>query len=268
MPMEFTKTELLLPFEMTRVRGDYREFFKAKRKQFFMTIEAFAKLWDAFQLLDNIWSREISNASHQVTKVRILPTQLLILAHQRYRVAGELAFSGCISDAWGVIRAAIELGVHASRIHLTPELAMIWLHKDDGDDEFKAFEKEFLKHKKTRLFDGLDTLYGYWGRYSEWGGHSTAANLALRAKFDGSGQKINVEISSFEGDSSRMAPSLHMLLDAAWLIENILFKIYEDRFNLDASLLQLRQRFQKLHSDLRDAVLAEYGDKQSAQAPA
>src|SRR5258706_12847907 len=127
--MEFTETELLLPFEMTRVRGDYREFYKAKRKHCLITIEHLAKLWDAFQLLDSIWAREISNASHQRTKAQFLPTQLLILAHHRYRIAGELAFSGCIADAWGVIRAAIELGVHAHRIHLKPELAKIWLHK-------------------------------------------------------------------------------------------------------------------------------------------
>src|SRR3990172_8332527 len=129
--MEFTEAELLLPFEMPRMRGDYREFLKAKRKHYFITIGHFAELWDAFQLLDAIWSREISNASHQIKKVQILPTPLLILAHGRYRVAGELAFSGCIADAWGVIRAAIELGVHAYRIHLKPELAQTSLHKDD-----------------------------------------------------------------------------------------------------------------------------------------
>ena len=263
--MEFTETELLLPFEMPRVRGDYREFFKAKRKHFLTTIGYFAELWEAFQLLDGIWSREISNASHQRTKVQFLPTLLLILAHGRYRIAGELAFSGCIADAWGVIRAAIELGVHAHRIHLKPELATIWLQKDDGAEELRAFKEEFWAYKKTRLFDGLDMLYGYWERYSDWGGHSTAAILALRGKFEASSPKINVEISYFEGDESRMAFSLQMLLDAAWLVENILFKIYEDRFNLDAPLLQLRQQFEKLNSDLSDAILAKYDDWHSAR---
>ena len=116
-----------------------------------------------------------------------------------------------------------------------------------------------------RLFDGLDMLYEYHKRFSDWGGHSTAAILARRAKFKASSPKINVEISYFEGDESMMAHSLQMLLDAAWLVENILFKIYEDRFNLDTPLLQLRQQFEKLNSDLSVAILAKYGDKQAAR---
>ena len=122
--MKFAETDLLLPFEMPRVSEDYREFLQAKRNHYLTTIGYFAKPWEAFQLLDRIWSREVGNASHQILMKQYLPTQLLVLAHGRYRIVGDLAFSGCIADAWGAMRSAIELGAHAHRIYEKPELSM------------------------------------------------------------------------------------------------------------------------------------------------
>ena len=154
---------------------DYRECFKAKRGQFLTTIKYFSELWDAFQMLDEIWVREIQSIRNPGTSTRILPASLLLHAHGRYRIAGELAFSGCIADALSITRSGIEFAAHANRIHLNSELAKVWLHKDDGKMESDAFQKEFVHHKKDRLFQDLNDLHERWKLFSEWGNHSTVA---------------------------------------------------------------------------------------------
>ena len=256
---EFSERDLLLPYEQRRLRRGYREFFKAKRKHFFATIGYFEELWDSFQLLDEVWQREIENVWRPEKKTQILPAMLLIMAHGKCRIAAELAFSGCLADAWSIMRTAIECGAHARRIHLKPELTSTWLSKDDGEDQAELFKREFWYEKKNRLFEGLDSLYEYWQLYSEWGSHSTAAIMALRTKSEERPEGMHVEVSYLEGDESRMALSLHWLLDAGWLVENVLFEMFKGRFQFDALLLERRKKFKQRHSRLREAILARYG---------
>ena len=100
MAVKFSDDDLLLPFEKPRLRKDYREFFMAKRRHFFTTIGFFAKMWDQFQDLDEIWQREINAVGRPSENSQILPAQLLILAPGKFRIAGELAFCGCLGDTW------------------------------------------------------------------------------------------------------------------------------------------------------------------------
>ena len=259
MAVGFTEGELLLPFEQARLRRGYREFYKAKRKHFFTTIGYFNELWDAFQMLDEVWDREIQDVSRPAAPIQILPAQMLILSHGRLRIAGELAFSGCVGDAWSIIRASIELAVHARRILSKPELAKVWLNREDGDAEKKAFKKEFWYEKKERAFAGMSRLLEYWQICSEWGSHSNVAVVAMRTRSQEAAEGSRIEVSYMEGDASRMAHSLHLLLDAGWETENVFFQAFEDRLKLDVSLLEMRSRFAKRHDDLREAILKMYG---------
>jgi hypothetical protein len=259
MPKEFKSSDLLLTFEELRLRKTYREFVKEKRKHFFLTISHFSAMWDLFQLVDEIWSREIRNASKPGTTARLLATPLMVVARDRFRIACELAFCGCLSEAWAIMRSAIEFGVHGRLIHRKPELMRVWASKNDGKLQKNAFIKEFETSKKTRLFGGLELLYTYWQDYSEWGSHSAAASLAFRMKFQPNTQ--NVEISSFEGQEDRMAPSLLAMVDGGWQLQEILFEMYRDRFVLDTELPKMRATYERAHARLMDIVLANDGNK-------
>ena len=257
MASDFNETDLLLAFEKPRLRKDYREFFKAKRRHFFKTIEFFAKMWDQFQDLDEIWQREINAVGRPSENAQILPAQLLILAHGKFRIAGELAFCGCLGDTWAVMRIATELGAHANRIYRKPELARIWIHRDEDK---KVLKQAFEDLKKERVFDGLASLYESWKTFSEWGSHSNSIIIALRSKFIPGPKGVNIEVSYMEGKESRMGQSLHLFLDAGWEIENVMIEIFKARLHLDAPLVDMRAKFEKRHAILREAVLAKYGE--------
>jgi hypothetical protein len=48
------RTQILLPYEEEILRGDYRDYFIAKRTNYFATIHSFPNLWDCYLKLDEI----------------------------------------------------------------------------------------------------------------------------------------------------------------------------------------------------------------------
>ena len=84
-------------------------------------------------------------------------------------------------------------------------------------------------------------------------------DLALRTKFAESENRLDVEVSYLESDESRMALIIHLLLDTGFMIENIMFIVFKERFELDAPLGEMRSRFGQRHRDLREAILQRYG---------
>lgn len=108
-----TEDDLLLPFEKRCLHGDYREFFKTKRNNYFATIQAFPGVWRCFELLDDIWMREFDDLQKLRNVKGMLPAILFMNAHAQFRVAWELGFSCCIGEAWNVLRSGIESVAHA-----------------------------------------------------------------------------------------------------------------------------------------------------------
>ncbi len=105
--------ELLLPFEKQRLSGDYRHYYAIKRHNFRATIDGFSDLWQCFQLLDEIWTREFNDLERQHEPKQMLPLLLFAGAHAQFRIAYELAFCCCIGEAWNMLRSAIESVAHA-----------------------------------------------------------------------------------------------------------------------------------------------------------
>jgi hypothetical protein len=231
--------DLLLPFEQENLRGDYREYLVAKRKNHRVTLKIFPELWDCFLCLDEIFVREFFDLE-RISRQSLLPSHLFKGSHAKMRVALELAFSTCIYDAWNAVRSAIELAAHARNIHRDPKLGAVWLGKDKGKAESEAHKDAFERDKKKTLFHGLERLHQYYSMYSEISTHSTVSAMSLRNTFDTEDGKEKLTMHFFETDPQRLGPFLYSTLSACWLIENELFSCFRDRLDLDHHLVQMR----------------------------
>ncbi len=261
-----TESDLLLPFESQRVRGAYREFFKAKRNNFFATIQRFPRLWQTFQLLDGIWVREINDLHHLGATREMLPALLFIHAHLKYRIAMELAFSLCMAEAWGVLRVGIESVAYAHKIHREPHLAEVWTAKDEdkGESQKRAFRKAFEENKAKSLYPeahGLAPLHKYWQHYSDWGSHTTLAALALRFRQAETPEEVSWHLDYFQVREFEMLVSLASLLDASRLMEHAFFNVFKTRFNLDPELLQKRNHLEHNFQTLIHSIAKKHGHK-------
>jgi hypothetical protein len=248
---------ILLPIEEQAIRGGYRQYFICKRTNYFASIQAFPELWDCFLRLDEIWLREFSDLERIRQRGQILPLHLFMNSHAQSRVGFELAFSSCLGEAWNIIRSSIESAVQAHKIGREPNLALVWMRKDNSPADKKAYKKAFEEHKRESLFPaqhGLDALYSYYCSYSEWGTHPTLAAVALRHKIEKTSADVNIRHEYLEGNPERPASSLFIMLEACGLIEGACFDCFKARLDLDAQLVRMRHEFDRCKAAAASAI--------------
>ena len=108
----------------------------------------------------------------------MFPLLLYINAHAKIRVALELAFTGCMSEARSILRDAVEVVAHAHAMVTDPQLQLTWLNKDDDKAALEAFKDAFERHKKEGVFKGLEELHKVWGQLSSRRDHTPISTLS------------------------------------------------------------------------------------------
>jgi hypothetical protein len=177
---------------------------------------------------------------------KMLPGILFMSAHSRFLVALEFAFSCCTSDASNVLRSGIESVAHACKILRHPELAVVWLDKDAGPSQRKAFERAFEKEKRDSLFppkQGMGMLYRFWSDWSEIATHSNVSSIGLRFREKETPTHISWGLNYFEVDSANLALFLFSLLVASLHMEDALFRSFQSRLRFDVQLEKMRKQF-------------------------
>ena len=264
---EPTESDLLLPFERQNLHLHYKDFYKTKRNNLFATIQSFPNIWRCFELLDEIWMRAFSDIERLHDPNLILPSMLFINAHAQFRIAFELGLSGCIGEAWNVLRSGIEAVAHASKILREPHLATVWLEKNDGLTQRKEFQKAFGEKVKHSLYSSskeLRELYMFRSQLSEWGTHTTVNSLARRVVFEDGQADKRVLHNYLEADPYRLAGSLFSMLLAARSMEHALFRAFEGRLKLDPKLVERRNEFEGLKERTRVEIIERFKVKPPA----
>lgn len=181
--------------------------------------------------------------------------------HAKFRLAREVAFSACLGEAWDLLRGGIESVAHASKILREPCMLSVWLNKDGGKGDQEAFKDAFERNKKDNLFPaqhGLEKLYYYWSKYSEWGSHTTVRSVAQRFKSHETDTHVEWRLNYTGAEENHLSLVLLDILTAAFLMENALYSGFRDRLQFDTSLNDMRDEFQGCWVRERDDVVKRY----------
>src|SRR5260370_11190341 len=187
-----SESDLLVPFEIQNIPTEYKEYYLAKRQNFFASIQGFTETFDCYMLRDQIWLRELQDLKVASDPNRMFPLLLYFNAHAKIRVSIELELSGCLAEARSILRDAIEFVAHAHHMLGDPALQLKWLSKND---EAKAFKDPFEKNTKAGLFNGLDELHKVWGDLSEPESHATINAICDRFPLVEDGKKLHSHIT-------------------------------------------------------------------------
>lgn len=261
-------SNLLLQFERDNIKDDYRLFYSIKRNNFFNTIEGFPEIWDLFCRLDEIWRREIADLKVPTEQNRAFPLILYIKAHVKMRISMELAFSNCMPEGRSILRDAVETVAYAHHMLRDHANQLIWLKKDEPEGK-KAFKKAFEENKKSGLFAGIPELHEKYGQLSEAGSHPTILSFANRVTIedrDGDRQ-ITVNYSGAP-DRRLFALELFSRLLTCFVMERTFFEDFKPRFELDATLMQMRLDFEIFKENLRRTVITMYNVQPPPTDPA
>ena len=229
-------------------------FFEERSRCFQNTVKAFPLAWKAFELVDEVWLRELEDLTHVSGSDRMCVI-LYFSAHSRIRAAVEMAFSRCLPDAWASLRAGIESVAFASCIHQDVVLASRLDPNQTGEMKLKAFKHEFNDVRKKSLHPaskyGLKQLGRYWDQYSDSGSHATVGSLATRLTARVSGSTQSVVFHYLDAKKDVVLASLTDILMCCCVMEQVLFRDFEPRLHLDPQLAALRT---ELHDARRAAV--------------
>lgn len=251
------RQDLLLDFEKG-FPDHYKEYYAAKRNNFFATLQAAPRLWSAFMLLDKIWLREFEDMRSVTNTGRMFPMILFMNAHSKIRIGFELGFSCCLHEAQSIFRDAIESVAHAHRVFFDPELQKLWVSKNDDADSIKAFNSEFWHSKEERLFDGLAELYQRWKQYSEWGSHTNPISIVSKFAIHETDKHLDWRLNYTGVESRTLITALFVLLIDFSLMEKVLFNDCSERLKFDHELLAMRSQFESEKEGLRRAIINEF----------
>src|SRR5271154_1575874 len=234
---------VLVRFEEDNLPEEFKNYYAAKRNNFFATIDAARPLWDAFMLLDRIWIRALQNMRVAVDTGRMFPMILFMNAHAKARIAVELGFSACIPEAHSLFRDALESTAHGHRMFFDPELQKLWLSKNEDEAALERFNKEFWDSKKDKLFDGIPELHRLWKQYSEWGSHTNPISIVSRFTISESRTHIEWRLNYTGAEPRTLITALFELLLAFHLMEAVVFRDCHDRLKFDSELESMRAQF-------------------------
>jgi len=233
----------LLPLEEAQFHEEYKKYYQHKRGNFFKSATEFSQLWECFQLLNDIWMREMSDLEVLRDQYQLLPRMIFTAAHARIVTAMELGFSCCIGDAYSILRDGIESVTHAHRIFIEPDAATAWTNKGKGRTEEAAYDRIFTHNKKENLFPeqhGLRRLHVFYAQFSEMATHSGVPSVGKSFMDMSTPDQLCWGFSYFETDPRRLALFLLTLLLVSSYMEEAFYACYEARLNLDAGLVALR----------------------------
>lgn len=245
-----TDEDLLLPFERQMLSTPYRNYLRVKRNNTFASIQKFPRQWKRFDLLDQVWLREIEDLNKVVDISHVVVVTLFIRAYARVRLMMELVFAGCTTEAADLLRGAIESVAQANKIYRKPQLLEVWLRKGDDKSSLDAYRKVFERSKKTGLFDGLPSLHHYWSHFSELGHSSVLPVIGRITPREGVLDGAAGDFQFFETNPQSLSAVMNALFDAVRHMEQVLFDCFYQRLNLDVDLVRMRSSLQQMLGQL------------------
>lgn len=226
--------DLLVTIEK-QFHNEYREYYGAKRQNFFAGVTNFPEFWNCCMSLDEIFRREFDDIRVVSDPYTVIPLMLFVHAHAQFSIYIELGFAGSFCEAFNIARMAIESSYQARKILSEPALQKVWTRRDHDKAASDEFNKKFdFEKKKNYAALGLAGLHTYWSRFSLWS-HPSVTALNQRFKPD--------KVIYFETDQKTKGGQLFEILWASFKIENALFDGYESRLKLDYELEKKRKRF-------------------------
>jgi len=207
--------------------------------------ETYPNYGTCFLRLDEIWARDLDNMPVVTEKERPPLIAMFRHSHQQFRIAFELGFSTAITEAFSIMRGSIDTAMTAHKICREPNLLTVWLEKDDGKAERKAYKDAF---KSANLFPaqyGLGELRSFYRDYSEWGTHPGLGAIGLHTRVSPSATGQDWSHSYLETDGKRTVAFLFRMFEAATLVEGACFACFQDRLKLDSELMGMRDRLSK-----------------------
>lgn len=148
---------------------------------------------------------------------------LMVRSHSSFLAAMRLAMSGQVSEAFPVLRSAIESAWYALHIAKDPkdtERSKIWLRRNDDESAKARCKSEYAVEKVRLTHECLDAnagkeLYGIYENLIDFGAHPNQFGVMTSVKKSESATQINFSVGILYPESLPILFALRMAVGVA-----------------------------------------------------
>ena len=130
-------------------------------------------------------------------------------------------------------------------------MAAVWLKKDSSNTDTESYKDTFEREKRTTLFLNLENLHHYWTHFSELGHSSALTVLSRITQRDAGTSEFGGHFQFFEVDPTRLSAALDAIFDAVVHMEQVLFRCFQTRLDLDTDLGKMRKSLEEMRGRVR-----------------
>jgi hypothetical protein len=200
------------------------------------TFNAMPEQVERLKMIDNMFTRfsrdGLTNPSNYFAAL------LFIRAHTAFRVAAGLALATPI-ESYSVIRSSLEYAGYALLCHKEPDMAEVWIRRDEGVESLARVRREFTQAKVRDAIKSFDHRVAerYQYLYKEtisWGAHPNekALTTSLKIVDDPVGKVKTLQIIMLPHGGNIHKLALRRCAQVGLCVLEIFALIYRERFQL------------------------------------
>jgi hypothetical protein len=191
---------------------------------------------ERLELIDSMFARFSQKGLSDLGKY--FAALLFIRAHTAYRVAAGLALATPI-ESYSVIRSSLEYAGYALLCDERPELAEVWLRRDESPKSLGRVRREFTQARVRHAIRSFDCRIAdrYQQLYDEtisWGAHPNekALTTSLRIVNDPVGKVTTLQVIMLPHGGNVHKLALRRCAQIGLCVLEIFALIYPERFRL------------------------------------
>ena len=200
----------------------------------------------------------------------LIPRFLLVRAHSSFLAAIRLAMSGQMTDAFPVLRSAIESTWYALHIAKDPrriERCEIWLRRDEGDAAKSRCKSEFTIANVKHTHYSLDAktakeLHGIYEDLIDFGAHQNQFGVMSAMKKTESGKQTDFSVGILHPDPLTILFALRLAVGVAIGVLKTFQLVFPERFKLAGIDLAIERLVEEVNALFKS--YAQRGNKTAA----
>jgi len=235
-----------------------------------VTALRFAPIYKLLQNTHELFRRFEEAIEKDGREELLVPRFLMVRAHASVLAGLRLAMSGQTTEAFPVLRSAVELAwyaLHIAKDPSPPQRLTIWLNRNESDADKARCKSEFTIRNVRRTHEGLDadtagTMLQLYEQLIDFGAHPNQIGVMAAMTKSESGKQVNFSVGILSPQPPATAFALRTAVGVAIGALKAFQFIFPERF----TLLGIDQGINKLIVEANQVLTsyAPYGHRKGA----
>jgi hypothetical protein len=215
-------------------------FFKDAEYNNRITALNLPKVYELLQRVHNLFKEFEDVIGNDTREEFLVPRFLMVRTHFSYLAGLRLAMSGQVSEAFPILRSAVECTWYALHIAKDPkgtERSEIWLRRNEDAVAKSRCKSEFTITKLRQTHEAFDTstakdLHRIYEDLIDFGAHPNQFGVMMAMRKSGDGKRLDFGVGILHAERLRIVLALRMAVGVALGAFKAFELVFPERFSI------------------------------------